>query len=92
MKFNLNKVPDGVKTQVKIGNVYAARGGGRKSSPRMWVLISFDVENDSAVLLGIGADGTIVSGVKYYRYTIEKWPVIGECQGVSEMELSVRMF
>lgn len=92
MRFNLASVPEGVKTPVKIGNVYAARGGSRKNSPRMWVLIAYDEVNDSAVLLGLNSDGEIVSGVKYYRYAVEKWPVIGECYDVSSMELSVRMF
>ena len=92
MKFNLNNIPDGVKTQVKVGNIYSARGGSRKTSPRMWVLVSIDDAGDGVVLLGLDASGVIVSGVKYYRYTVEKWPVIGECTEVSDMEFTVRMF
>ena len=92
MKFNLTQVPEGVKQQIKVGNVYSARGGSKKNSPRMWVLIAVDPAHESVVLLGLDKDGQIVSGVKYYQYTVAKWPIIGECPDVVTMEFSVKMF
>ena len=92
MKFNLIKVSEALKTPIKVGNVYSARGGSKANSPRMWVLVAIDEKHDSVVLLGIDQEGNIVSGVKYYKYTVAKWPLVGECPDVVNMSFSISMF
>ena len=92
MKFNTQKIPGSVKTPVKIGNVYAARGGSRGESPRMWVLVAVDEKSEGCALLGLNADGDIISAVKYYKYTLAKWPVIGECCDIAKLTLTLQLF
>jgi hypothetical protein len=89
MKFNLSKMPAACKSPLKLGTVYAARGGRADSAPLFWVLVA--LPKDSAVLLGIDRDGEIISATKYGQHAIVRWPVVGYCKDVESMVLNMQM-
>lgn len=89
MKFNLSKLPSNCTQPIQVGNVYAVRGGRASSAPNYWILVA--MHETMCVLLGINKQGEIVSGTKYYSYTIEKWPVVGFCKDVNTMEFHIEL-
>ena len=90
MKFNLEKMPPNLKVALKVGNVFSARGGAKDSSPRFWVLVA--KTNDACVLIGLNKNGEVISGTKYYNYTVEKWPVVGFVKDIESMTFEMEMY
>lgn len=90
MKFNLERMPPNLKMSIKVGNVFGARGGCRKDSPRFWVLVS--LTETGAVLIGLSESGEVISGTKYAHHTIQKWPVVGFVKDISSMAFEVEMY
>lgn len=90
MKFNLEKMPPNIKVSLKVGNVFAARGGARDSSPKFWVLVA--VTKDAGVLIGLNANGEVISGTKYYHHTIQKWPIVGFVKDIESMSFDMEMY
>ena len=90
MKFNLEMMPANLKMSLKVGNVFGARGGCKKDSPRFWVLVS--LTETGAVLIGLSESGEVISGTKYAHHTIQKWPVVGFVKDISSMAFEVEMY
>lgn len=92
MKFTLptpQPIPD-IDTTLRVGNVYACKGGGKT---RYWIVVGLD---DRAVnMLGIDTDGKVTSTGNYGVHVFSgkfagfQRQLLGRCDGVENIDLDV---
>lgn len=94
MKFNLPQpAPLQENTDLRIGNVYPCKGGGKT---RYWIVIG--LQGSSVNLLGINADGIITSTANYGAHVFKESTysagreLLGYCAGVAELEFDITWF
>lgn len=82
--------PTGIESELRVGNVYACKGGGKT---RYWIVVGYD--GKSVNMLGVNADGKVTSTCNYGAYVFDNtskyWhrPVIGFCHGLDKMKLQI---
>lgn len=97
MKFNLPvPLPRPERDEsLRIGNVYACKGGGKTA---FWVVVGLD---DRCVnLLGINRDGVVTSTQNYGRHVFEgsasslfkKRALLGRCEGLEGLDFDVQWY
>lgn len=97
MKFNLpTPQPQTPHDEsLRIGNVYACKGGGKT---RYWIVIGLD--DRSVNLVGIDRDGNVTSTQNYGRHVFDqsspllfkRRPLIGRCEGLEALEFGVQWY
>jgi hypothetical protein len=93
MKFNIPEALNAEirKNELRVGNVYAAKGG---KGTAFWVAIA--LHGDSVSLLGINREGGVVSATSYYRSVFEGGPyrdgrpIMGFVEGLGELAFDVQ--
>jgi hypothetical protein len=89
MKFSLEKMPENVRCEIKVGNVYTCRAG-RSDSPRFWIIVSM-LKSGGCILLGINHEGEIIGATRYAEHAVKKWPLVGFCKEAESMVLSLEI-
>lgn len=94
MKFNLpTPLPQPERDEsLRIGNVYACKGGGKTM---FWIVVGLD--DRSVNLLGINRDGVVTSTQNYGRHVFDgpashlfkKRTLLGRCEGLESLEFDV---
>lgn len=93
MKFTLpaNPAPLEETTEVIVGNVYAAKGG---APTRYWVIVG--VRNNTAIMLGLDAEGVLCSANTYGKSTFDGTrtydkgrPILGFCAGLEDLVFDI---
>ncbi|HNB53998.1 MAG TPA: hypothetical protein PK530_18770 [Anaerolineales bacterium] len=94
VKFNIPKpVPTQEKTELRVGNVYPCKGGGKT---RYWIVIG--MQGSSVNLLGINGDGVVTSTANYGAHVFQEstWSngreLLGHCPGIAELEFDITWF
>lgn len=83
-----------MKTQdleVRVGNVYPAKGAARKRIA-MWVVIAINetrMGGQSAHLIGLNDDGVITSTTSYGVHAMQGRDLIGRVEGLEDLEFNV---
>lgn len=92
MKFNLPQpAPNpGIDTTLRVGNVYACKGGGKT---RYWIVVG--LSDRTVNLLGIDRDGQITSTANYGAHVFEGGlsqsgrELLGWCTGLDALDFDV---
>ena len=88
MRFTFNEeMSNRVDKVVRVGDVYAAKGGNRGTA--FWVVAAIGEGGRSAKLLGIDKAGEIVSTQSYNKHTLESRPKIGFARGLEALEFNI---
>lgn len=97
MKFNLpTPLPHPERDEtLRIGNVYACKGGGKTT---FWIVVGLD--DRSVNLLGINRDGVVTSTQNYGRHVFDgpasnlfkKRTLLGRCEGLESLEFDVQWY
>lgn len=66
------------------GNIYPAKGGGRKPGTDFWLVVA--TSDSGAHVLGFNANGEPVSTSSYGKHALRERPVIGRID-ISGLEL-----
>jgi hypothetical protein len=92
MKFNLPTpcpTPD-LDATLRIGNIYACKGGGKTS---FWIVIG--LTERTVNLIGINRDGVITSTANYgahvfdFKYTGFGRELLGHCDGLDALDFDI---
>jgi len=96
MKFTLptpQPLPD-IDTSLRVGNVYACKGGGKT---RYWIVVGLD--DVSVNMLGINADVKVTStgnyGVHVFNGKFAGFTgraLLGRCEGIENLDLDVTWY
>lgn len=95
MKFNLPQptpIPE-IDTELKLGNVYPCKGGGKT---RYWIVVG--LQGSSVNLLGINNDGVVTSTASYGAHIFRETTyhagreLLGFCPGIAELEFDITWF
>jgi len=88
MKFEIQTITPACD-DVRVGNVYAVRGGYGMRDKHMNVLVSI-TENQTCIMLTLNKEGNVVDCTKYgIGYLRDRMP-IAYADGVEEMFFTVR--
>lgn len=74
-----------IKQDVKIGNVYPAKGG--RGNTKFWIVIAR--HQSAIVMLGLDAEGEVVSSQTYGFWSMEDRPVLGFCAGIEQLNFDI---
>jgi len=80
MKVLMGDPPTRYSVGVQVGDVYPAKGG--RGDTRFWLVVSLGHSGQSAHMLGLNADGVIVSTASYNSGALEERQRIGWCADV----------
>ena len=86
MRFNTTDIPDDrLRTNVRLGDVYKAKGGSGDTTAFVVVAI----RERQIHMLGIDESGDIVSTTSYGDWSFKSRKLIGVCEQIAELELSI---
>lgn len=91
MRFTFPADPPPVDSdELRVGNVYKCRGGGKTS---FWIVINID--DKSVQVIGINRDGIITSASSYGRHVFDnstsvfRAKPLGFCPGIDALEFNI---
>lgn len=81
-------IPDQITSSLhfRVGDLYAA--GGSSSKTAFWLVVAI-TDSCGAHLLGLNADGEIVSTASYNAHAIESRRKVGHCPQIASMTLHI---
>jgi len=89
MKFHIETGYDGNNREVRIGNVYRARGGRALKNGQLNILIAI-TRNQTALMISVDQDGEPV-GVTYYGlHYLEDLCPCAFCEGLDGLNFVIR--
>lgn len=74
----------------EVGNVYRCRGGRALRDGNYWVLLAYDDQRRSCVLLMVDTEGNIVGADTRALHCIEDQVPIAYVEGLEDLELIMR--
>lgn len=87
MKFRFNdEVRERYSKEVRVGDVYPAKGGARRKIA-MWVVLN--IHNGMVHLVGLNEEGVMTSTTSYGVHAMEERELIGRVEGLEELEFVV---
>ena len=94
MKIDMRNAPEFSNEGLEVGNVYRCKGGAN-ADQKFWIVVA--LPRDRCVMLGIDADGNIVSSATYGQHVFNcQSPhftrgreIVGRCKGMPTLNFSV---
>jgi len=91
MKFNLQgELYDRVSEEIAVGDVFPTKGG---NGPAYWIVVAIGgrEEGKTAKVLGINAEGEIISATSYYAHALTHRARVGFVSGLDDMTFDIEV-
>lgn len=90
MKFNLgSELQRRVSKEIKIGDVYPARGG--KTGAVYWVVVGISGDWKCVRVLGVDENGDVVSATSYNPHSLQDRPRVGFVKDLDKLEFDIEL-